>query len=151
MIKKRGKKTTPHAVSIQRAKRRLGFKKLKVEKKPKLNTALWGQRLAMARKRICKSDAAYIKANARLVKGDEKWFSEEKVTSRAVEARACSPVPATVRFIEKDHETKTQQTHAPGRREERRIAHGVYVGCSCETGGDTERGTLAVAVSRTKG
>ena len=111
MKKTRGKKgkKVPSKRSVQEAKKDLGFKKIIVKKKPKLSTKLWEQRLAMAKARVEKDDEVYIEVNARRIMADEKWLSEEKVTNRSVEARDDSPVPATIRFIQKDHETKTQQ------------------------------------------
>ena len=72
-IKKKKKGKGPSHVSVAKAKKDLGFKKHKVQKKPKLSTALWAQRFAMAKARKGASDAAYIKAHARTVMGDEKW------------------------------------------------------------------------------
>ena len=76
--------------------------------KPKLNAKLWETRLQMAKERIDRSETAYIKANARKVQADEKWCTEEKGTMLGYEARDDSPVPDTVKFKEKDAETRTQ-------------------------------------------
>jgi hypothetical protein len=105
----RARKKAPAYKTVQRAKKALNFKKHKVAIKPKLNTKLWGTRLAMAKKRMMGSEAAYIKDNARTVFADEKWFSEEKGRLLAFEARDESPVPSPEKFVEKQAETATQR------------------------------------------
>ena len=105
----RARKKAPHYRTVQRAKKELRFKKHKVAVKPKLNTKLWGTRLAMAKKRMMRSEAAYIKDNERTVFADEKWFSEEKGRFLAFEARDDSPVPSPEKFVEKQAETATQR------------------------------------------
>eukprot|EP00962_Isochrysis_galbana_P032532 scaffold10708_cov117-Isochrysis_galbana.AAC.2 len=99
-------KRAPSRETVRGRKHALGFKR---QKKPRLSTKLWEQRLAMAKARRRRSDKAYIKANERTVFADEKWFSEEKATGLTFEARDDSPVAPEHRFIPKDHETKTQQ------------------------------------------
>lgn len=107
--KKRGSGVrTPTAMTISRAKKTLGYRRHMVQRKPKLSTTLWEQRLHMAKEEVCASDTTYIKKNARTVFGDEKWFSEEKLSHASFEAAADSPVRANIRFKAKDAETRTQ-------------------------------------------
>ena len=108
-IKKKARgKAAPSLTTISKAKKSMGFKRIAVKTKPKLSTNLWQQRLKMAEERQKSSDAAYIKANARIVLCDEKWSSEHKGTNDAVEARKESPVPLNILYRERDAETRTQ-------------------------------------------
>ena len=109
LISKKRRGQPPSQSSIVRAKAKLGFQTIKVEKKPKINTTLWSQRLKMARSRRKRSLAAYIADNERTLLIDEKWFTEEKVGQKSVEARKSSPIPRELKYIAKDAETTTQR------------------------------------------
>jgi hypothetical protein len=87
-------------VAITRAKKRLGFKTVKIVIKPLLNKLLMAERLEFAKKhkRRCFKRTVCI---------DEKWYTEEKGDSLVVEARDSSPVPN--RFKGQQAETQTQR------------------------------------------
>ena len=80
------------------AKRRMGFKTVKICIKPLLNTKLMDERYAFANKMKGKKFTHVLHA-------DEKWFTEEKAEQMAVTARPSSPV---ARFRGKQAETRTQ-------------------------------------------
>jgi hypothetical protein len=102
-------KRAPGREAVRVHKNEAGFKTHKIKKKPRLTARLWQARLDTVKLRKCRSDKAYIKENECTIFADEKWFSEQKANTLLFDARDSSPVPANERFIEKDHETKTQQ------------------------------------------
>ena len=84
--------------AVSNAKRRMGFKTVKICIKPLLNATLMAERYAFAGKMKGKKFTHVLHA-------DEKWFTEEKAEQMAVTARPSSPV---ARFRGKQAETRTQ-------------------------------------------
>lgn len=83
----------PSVQHIQRKKRAMGFKMVKIIKKPTLTKKLMEERLAFAR--------MYKKRSfKRTIVFDEKWCTEEKANNKFVEARPGSPI--SKQFIGKD-------------------------------------------------
>jgi hypothetical protein len=87
-------------VAVTCAKKRLGFKTVKIVIKPRLNLRLMAERLMFAKKHKGR-------CFKRTVCIDEKWYTEEKGESLKVEARDSSPVPN--RFKGQQAETQTQR------------------------------------------
>ncbi|MEL7342962.1 MAG: hypothetical protein AAGM67_20935, partial [Bacteroidota bacterium] len=95
----------PSKRTIQRMKKRLGFRWVPVQKKPMLSLRLMRERLE-----FCEH---FRNHNfSRTIVLDEKWFSESTFRHAGFERTKDTPVnslPTDITFRAANHETKTQQ------------------------------------------
>lgn len=106
--KKNRKQPAPCAKTVNNMKRKMGFKKYKVQHKPALSKSLMNQREMHAQSRIKRSENAYLRSIERKIFIDEKWFSESKGNSDSFEARPNSPIKQHL-YKSKASETKNQE------------------------------------------
>ena len=92
---------TPSKNTVARAKKRLGFKRIKRKKKPLANTETRRKRLDFA-----EENDGFDFTNWAVV--DEKMFSEDKHRNEEIEARVCSPLTDRDLFYVMAAETQTQ-------------------------------------------
>ena len=90
--KENKKKPSPSYSTINRHKKKMGFKVHKVQKKPRLSGAIMKQREKHAKNNIKRSETKYMKSMERKIFMDQKWFTESKGNSDVIEARPDSPI-----------------------------------------------------------
>ena len=100
--KRMPRKKTPSPRTVRAKKAAMGFKIIKIKKKPKLSTEMMRLRNLFAQQHMnrCFNSTVVL---------DEKWFSEEKVKGQCIEARSSSPLKGE-QFKHKQSETDTQRT-----------------------------------------
>ena len=101
------KQRIPSAKTVRTWKKDMGFKLVKIIRKPMLSDKIMKGRATMAKKRVKGSEEAYLKSLKRKIFFDQKWFSEHKGTCDMVEARPNSPIKKGFKAV--GGETATQR------------------------------------------